>query len=457
MLKFSIGFIHLAGLFILGLFAANVSVTDNIPETIEPGGFATVEVQISKGDVQGFAKLQLDIPAGLSVSPVDTKGASFTFSGGKAKFIWMTLPEMSDFTVTYKLKALPETSGAFTIGGIFSYIEENNRVDYNLSAKKVTVGSGIAAEPSASTAPEKTMEESTEETGVAYEPEVVSVSNDGSSRVITPLGDNTYNVKVSISGSGAKGYAKIEERLNPAYKVSTKNAGGSVFTQENGLLKFVWFDAPQTDKLEVIYQVTATESPKISGEFYFIDNNAPARMAIAASVTAEQPVAAISKVEESPKSDPVVVAPKVSEKTETAINTPAKTETVKTETKETIQEPAVAAKTKEVVKEQPKMSTVPGPEKGVTYKVQIAAGPNTVGKTYFSSKHSFTEGFQIENHEGWVKYTTGSHNAYSEARNNRERIRKDYNFDGPFVTAYNNGERITVQEALLITQQQWLP
>jgi hypothetical protein len=101
-------------------------------------------------------------------------------------------------------------------------------------------------------------------------------------------------------------------------------------------------------------------------------------------------------------------------------------------------------------------TSIPSPETGVSYRVQIAAGPNTVGKQYFRTRHQFSEDFIIENHEGWVKYTTGTHKQYRGARDERERINASYNFDGPFVTAYNEGERITVQEALMITNQDWL-
>jgi hypothetical protein len=106
----------------------------------------------------------------------------------------------------------------------------------------------------------------------------------------------------------------------------------------------------------------------------------------------------------------------------------------------------------------PAITSVPDPENGVTYKVQILAGHKVVNKSYFNARHNYNENFGIENHEGWVKYTTGKFNEYKRARDERERLRDSYGtLPGPFVTAYNNGERITVQEALLISKQQWTP
>jgi hypothetical protein len=45
---------------------------------------------------------------------------------------------------------------------------------------------------------------------------------------------------------------------------------------------------------------------------------------------------------------------------------------------------------------------------------------------------------------------------YKDARDARVKITTESSkLPGPFVTAYNDGERITVQEALLISKQLW--
>ena len=102
----------------------------------------------------------------------------------------------------------------------------------------------------------------------------------------------------------------------------------------------------------------------------------------------------------------------------------------------------------------PKASSTPAPESGITFKVQITAAHREVGQAYFIQRHRYDGPFSIEHNDGWIKYVTGMFDRYRSARDQRQAyLDANYNFPGPFVTAYNNGERITVQEALMIAKQ----
>lgn len=92
----------------------------------------------------------------------------------------------------------------------------------------------------------------------------------------------------------------------------------------------------------------------------------------------------------------------------------------------------------------------------VNYKVQIMAAHKVVGKKYFQRVHKFNEDFSVEEHEGWQKYIIENYPEYQFARDRREELRKSTNLPKPFVTAYNKNKRITVQEALMLSNQKWM-
>ena len=77
------------------------------------------------------------------------------------------------------------------------------------------------------------------------------------------------------------------------------------------------------------------------------------------------------------------------------------------------------------------------------------------GKYIKKRYNGYNNKLNLDNHEGWVKYTTDDVSTYKGARETRNGV-KTYDFPGPFVTAYNSGERITVQEALMLSSQKWV-
>ena len=85
--------------------------------------------------------------------------------------------------------------------------------------------------------------------------------------------------------------------------------------------------------------------------------------------------------------------------------------------------------------------------------MQVAAGHKKVSPTYFASVYQLEDRVSTFNHKGWIKYLVGSYNTYKLARDKRNVVRE--NVEKAFVTAYNAGTRITVQEALMISSQKW--
>jgi hypothetical protein len=507
MLKTLIVLINFIGLFFLHLFTVNEVAIQNIaPDTMKPGEKTLVEVTIYKSQIQGFGKMEILFPEGFVASPSETKGASFTFSERKARFVWMTLPTEESFTVSYYLEAHPSFDGRYEVKGTFSYIKENERVDFVIPTKSVMV----RPEGAIASNPENNSSNSTETNTAASAANTTGTSNTSTSsttsessnefrveRSITKLTDTEYRVNIRVLNSNIKGFAKIIEGGPNLSKTEKIQDAGATVTADKNNIKFVWFEIPVSPLIEVSYKLTllspSSQMPEINGKIAFVDNNNPKEVVIvnvagAAATTESNAIAATtsgnnsagetrstsntttesgnntateSKQNATTKNNNESTA---SNGTKTQKNDPVKEEqnNVKetkapVETAENKAEKTNTNATKESTKSNGgKVSKAPEAEKGVTYKVQILAAHRVVNKTYFKQRHGFSEDFNIENHEGWVKYTTGKFGEYKQARDERERLKSDYNtLPGPFVTAYNNGDRITVQEALLISKQQW--
>jgi hypothetical protein len=447
------------------ILADGVVIDHNLPANLQPGENTTVIVNINKGEVTGFAKLQLEIPAGLTARAIKKSGASFTFSGQKAKFIWMTLPATQEFQVEYELEANINANGSKVIEGQFSYIKENERVDYDLSPQIISVGTEDVL---VDNTPDETQTEAnntSDNTTTQLQSDVVCT------RTLTPLGDGKYFIEVSVYGVETDGFAKIREEISAGFKIKEDASGEAIVTLEENGIKYVWFEQPSDPNHSVSYTLTSTstsEFPEIDGKFSYVASNQPMEISIVqqeminsrdfgGNDTEPGTETTINPNEGNTEEVIVIEGDKVNELAiEVAMNA---TEDQLEEIKKPVLE--VAANTPLVEEEvyadsSTDTTNTPSPEEGVNYKIQLAATHKYVAASKFKTNHKFAAAIQTENHEGWTKFVTGSHNEYKSARDARNNINAEYSkFNGPFVTAYNNGERITVQEALMVSKQKW--
>ena len=447
------------------ILADGVVIDHNLPANLQPGENTTVIVNINKGEVTGFAKLQLEIPAGLTARAIKKSGASFTFSGQKAKFIWMTLPATQEFQVEYELEANINANGSKVIEGQFSYIKENERVDYDLSPQIISVGTEDVLVDNTTDETQTEANNTSDDTTTQLQSDVVCT------RTLTPLGDGKYFVEVSVYGVETDGFAKIREEISAGFRIKEDASGEAIVTLEENGIKYVWFEQPSDPNHSVSYTLTSTstsEFPEIDGKFSYVANNQPMEISIVqqeminsrdfgGNDTEPGTETTINPNEGNTEEVIVIEGDKVNELAiEVAMNA---TEDQLEEIKKPVLE--VAANTPLVEEEvyadsSTDTTNTPSPEEGVNYKIQLAATHKYVAASKFKTNHKFAAAIQTENHEGWTKFVTGSHNEYKSARDARNNINAEYSkFNGPFVTAYNNGERITVQEALMVSKQKW--
>lgn len=449
----------------------DLTITPNIPAQVEPGSEFTFELKIFKGNISGFAKVQQDLPEGFTATEMDSKGASFTFSENKVKLIWMSLPAEEEFTVTFKVNVGPNVSGMKTIGGKFSYLENNERKSYDIPVKTVTVGSAAAAQtqeqPQTQTQ-EQPVTQTQETPAATTETQPQSQAGAGSCvRTITQEGDK-YKVEITLQNSGITGFAKAQDVLPAGMRAEEGSTNNAVFSFVGNKAKFVWMSLPNEKEIKISYNLfldgtSPDELNNITGEFSFLENNETKKLPIvtAGAATAQtqtqtttgtQTQETTSGADEQAKK---AAEEKARQEAEARANREAEERRRQEETAR--REEEARAKKEKQKQEGTAMTSTPPPSSGVNFRVQVCAGHQPVRSDHFEKVYKFTEEkIYTENHEGWIKYTIGGFDAYKSARDRREQVTTGYSFPGPFVTAYNNGARITVQEALMITRQRWV-
>lgn len=344
MIKRSTIFSAFATVLFSGSLMAQVSVSTTLPATVAPGGSFTVELDVAKGDVSGFAKLQQNLPPGFSAEQGESANATFSFKDQKVKFLWMALPN-NNFQVSYKVNVDASLSGNQIIEGTFAYIQDNETEKYVIPKDIISVGANQA-----------------------------DAANQAAMDKI--LAD--------------------QQAKEDAAEAARKEAASAEETEEVAAVEEV---------TEVVEEV------------------------------AEPIVEAVEDVAEEIAEEAVeeAVEPVVEELEEVVEATPAPAKTI---------EP-VADYNDAMMKS----------KAGLVFRVQVAAGPNQVDPSFFVSKYGISDGVVIEEHEGLFKYVVGEFGSYRPAKTFSNELRDNNSVEGPFVTAYNDGVRIHVKEALDIAGQ----
>ena len=124
---------------LLGFISSQVSLELNLPETANAGDEFLVEVRINKGDIEGFARFQQDLPVGFTAEARNTANGEFRFEEQKIKIQWMRVPYDREVVISYAVRIAPTVSGTFTLDGKFSYIENNSVQTASIPAKTITI------------------------------------------------------------------------------------------------------------------------------------------------------------------------------------------------------------------------------------------------------------------------------------------------------------------------------
>ncbi|MBP1670419.1 MAG: hypothetical protein H6Q21_2785 [Bacteroidetes bacterium] len=415
MVKLVTTLLNLLVILALQIFPGNVSVKLDVPSQVQAGSEFDVTITLNKGDLEGFSRFQQTIPAGLTAVAGTSSNADFTFTDRRVRLIWLRTPKPDEIIVTYRVKIDERLKGTFMLDGKFSYIENNERKSVDINPVAITITPSPTVDPSL-IVDVNDFEKMT----MPYPGATVEGAANITCIRQTPIagGQGDFIVKVLVSKESTRRFAKIEEDVPPGYTAVAVDARDAIFTFKDQKVKFLWMNLPLEPFFTVTYRLipknqATLPQPVIKGAFsYLVDD------------------------EEKP-AEPVAEAVKPAEKQVVTAKEPAK------DTKK----PGATVKTDAAL--------VLVPEQGVYYRIQLAAGHKPVNVEQYFRKVKLDREIRQEEHNGWKKYSVGSFSLYREARDYRVHIWNTTPVKDAFITAYNSGQRITVQEALMITEQRW--
>lgn len=430
----------IAAISIGSIFQSGVNLQLSAPAEVVAGSEFEVQVSIQKGDLESFSRLQQTFPAGLTASSQESSNADFSFEEKRVRLIWVRMPSENEFTVAYKIKVDERLVGTFDIKGKFSYIENNER-------KSVTVESSpIVILPSPNIDPAYIVDiNDYEQMVIPYIPPALASPQVACVRQMPQPEADGYVVNILINKETKEKFAKIEESIPAGYTAVNVDPKQAIFTFKGGTAKFLWMNLPAEPYFLVSYklipQSSSTPAPQLKGQFSYLEGEKTISIDIKQT---EQDLANLSAEELN-----TLVATLGGAAAVTQYTPPTQTETV-VETK-----PVAETVTDRPRKRSTSISYMLEPEEGVYYRVQLAAGHNEVDIQRYFKKYNLEKEVRKELHDGWNKYSIGSFGLYKEARDYRIHVWNTTAINDAFVSAYNDGDRITVQEALMIANQTW--
>jgi hypothetical protein len=462
MIRFISAIYLLGALAINLLFQSDVSLTMDVAPQINAGSELLVQVSLKKKDLSGFCRFQQELPAGFTATSVSTSNADFTFKDQKVRFIWLKLPDEENITISYKISCDERLKGSFNLTGKFSYIDDNERKSVDVTPKQLV----IVPSPNVDAA----MLVDVNDFGKTMTPGIAETDFGRIACIrqkpVWSADQNEYIVNLLVNKDKLEKFAKIEEIVPKGFTALNINSRNGIFTFKDGKAKFLWMSLPLEPYFVVSYKLVPTngvssEALAINGAFSYIVDDKTQSIAV---FERETDLLTIKPDEIAQLLRPEIIQPVVAAVVPDGkiqvTNVPANN-TVKTTpppVKEVVKQPdtpSIATRPRETEIAMVDNENLKPGSSGVYFRIQIAAGHKPVNiKSYFR-KFKLEKSVTKEDHQGWIKYSVGSFDAYRDARDYRVHLWNTTPITDAFVSAYNEGSRITVQEALMISEQKW--
>ncbi|MDR2814497.1 MAG: hypothetical protein LBB79_07600 [Prevotellaceae bacterium] len=430
---------------------AQVALQMDAPQQVRAGESFVVNLSITNQNVKGFARFHTDLPKGFEAEQIDTEnaGAEFSFIDQRVRFIWPNLPETPTINISYRIRITdPRLQGKLHLSGRFTYMAGLERQASEAETEtvvapspQVEAGQAIsiedyqaenvqqwtgasqppASQPSAAF-PSNTPEAST----ASRRRSETNTANIFAVRQKPYMVDNEYYVNIQIAKGSLSGSGRIDETLSASVsKIEEIETKGALFRKDgsNTKISFVWTELPQdTGNFVIAYKVVpwqGTEPLSIQGVFTYSGRAGSDSMSEASVKVVERAV-------------------------DFSVHVP-------------VPPLAAASQTFEAPPAQKKVSHTM--QRGLVFKVQLLATRQPVQDfaDYFRQQYNINdlvteEKLDTDERQYPYKYVIGPFRKYEQAQSYRNQVWRKGITDA-FVTCYYNGDRITIQEALMISNR----
>lgn len=474
MLKYLVLLFNLLGLLIFNFFSNDVSVSMVVPKEVQAGTDFVVELTVNKGKTTGLGRFQQTLPEGCSAVADNNSqlmNADFKFQYQTLRLMWLILPAEETYTVKYTIHVDPSVTNKIKLGGQFVYLKDNQRVPVEVPEQEISVTPGTGATASNVQKTDSTATASSNTGSISILPPDRNVKCIREKLEKNETGDAMI-VKLNVTKDIGNNYAKIQDDLPAGYKAEVIESKGAIFTFKDKTAKFLWMNLPADGSFQVSYKImpedkyVSLDKLSLKGSFSFMENDKnysvniiePGQSVPENNTNLAQNTANTnntvknnsSEQNKNPNSDQNKNNAKGADVKNQQVQNDKKNNQLannnrkkdETEKKNTVKNNSV--------------TSVPSPQKGVFYKVQLAAGHSPIHVPSYFRNLKVNDKVETEMHDGWRKYTVGAFPNYSAARDHRVFIWDSTTIDDAFVSAYNDGNRITVQEALMIANQKWI-
>lgn len=452
MIKYLILLLNFIGLLIVNLFMNDVGVTINAPDEVVAGTTFKVEITFSKSDLSSMGRYKQDLPVGYSATELNSFSGGFTFKDNIVKIVWNPkLPSDSVFTISYNIQVHPNAEGPLVLGGDFSYIYENERKTLSIPTKTIIIKSdgALANNNNQNTNPDSTKQVVNNTLNQNLPTSEIFCYR----QVIRDVDGTIVHILVNTADLSKDKFAKIQEKIPAGYTATNVESKDGIFSFKDNTVKFLWMSLPADNQFQVSYKLVSnsptSEMPDITGSLSYIENEGTKIKSIENKEFLNSNMMANNTNQQNNNQTNLNNNNSNNNQNQNNQNNLTNNQT-NNQNNQNNNNQNNNLNNNQIVNNQ----TIVSPEKGVNYKIQIGAYRKNLNVSYFK-KMQVSEDVAIEINNGLNKYIIGSHAEYKEARDHRVKIWETTPIRDAFVSAYNNGTRITVQEAIMIANQKW--